>query len=190
MTPEPGTYRTVTSVYCDNPYRANLMRVHWRQSVVRTQWQLYLQVIQRYKHKSETWLWLEQTWHGQTRLTYSRLTTSIHDREQLQANGLLNSKQWESQWHEQTNRETRHMTKTTNEHITQWTREPMAWIHEGKGSMTLTAWTNYKIKEMKTRHETEPQNRPYYIYIQHFIFKLLLFQMYNWESSFLRKNIL
>ncbi len=53
------------------------------------------------------------------------------------------------------------MNMTTNQNMTHWTREPIAWRHEGKGSMTQTRTvTKFKIKDMKTRTWNRT-NRPY-----------------------------
>ncbi len=56
---------------------------------------------------------------------------------------LKTTRQDNNQW------ETRHMTRTTNQNMTQWTKEPIAGIQGDKGSMTLTAW----IKLQNKRHE-------------------------------------
>ncbi len=51
--------------------------------------------------------------------------------------------------------ETRRMTRTTNQNMTQWTREPIAWINEGKGSMKQTE-TMTKLQNKRHEHKTKP----------------------------------
>ncbi len=56
--------------------------------------------------------------------------------------------------------ETRRMTRTTNQNMTQWTREPIAWIHEGKGSMkqteTMTKLQNKRHENMNIKQNPKP----------------------------------
>ncbi len=53
------------------------------------------------------------------------------------------------------------MNMTTNQNMTHWTRKPIAWRHEGKGSMTQTG-TMTKLQNKRHKNKkTEPQNRPY-----------------------------
>ncbi len=56
--------------------------------------------------------------------------------------------------------ETGHMTKTTNQNMAQWTREPFAWIREGNGSMTQTR-TMTKLQNKRRGRETQTKPKPH-----------------------------
>ncbi len=58
---------------------------------------------------------------------------------------------WTNQW------ETRHMTRTTNQNMTQWTREPIAWRHEGNGSIKQTG-TETKLQNKRHENKNMKQN--------------------------------
>ncbi len=76
---------------------------------------------------------LKQTWHGMNRVDSPTAGYNINTRPETEARTWLLITNNEGHMTRTNQWETRHMTKTTNEHMTHWTMEPIAKKTWGQG---------------------------------------------------------